>query len=131
MLSSITGKKFTMPSLGGFMPKMPMGFQEGGYTGDFSGGRLAVLHKKELVLNEEDTSNILNAVQMMRDVMKEIPSPSFPRAHSEVLAGIGSTSTTTTGDNVYNLNLSFQNGTRQDAKYVSSEVIRAIKKIGG
>lgn len=44
------------------------GFQTGGYTGDWAGqdGRLAVLHQKELVLNAQDTQNILAAVGTIR-----------------------------------------------------------------
>ena len=40
----------------------------GGYTGDWgdNSGKLAVLHKKELVLNATDTQNILDAVNVMR-----------------------------------------------------------------
>ena len=42
----------------------------GGYTGEWgSEGRLAMLHEKELVLNQNDTKNILDAVQMMRNSM--------------------------------------------------------------
>lgn len=44
-------------------------FATGGYTGDWgSDGRLAVLHQKELVLNQEDTKNILAAVQSIREL---------------------------------------------------------------
>lgn len=44
-------------------------FDTGGYTGDWgSDGRLAVLHQKELVLNQEDTRNILAAVQGIREL---------------------------------------------------------------
>ncbi|MGE5638421.1 MAG: hypothetical protein ACM3WQ_06915, partial [Chloroflexota bacterium] len=41
----------------------------GGYTGDWGNedGKLAVLHEKELVLNSNDTQNILDAVQIVRD----------------------------------------------------------------
>lgn len=39
----------------------------GGYTGEWgSEGRVALLHEKELVLNKEDTANILAAVNLMR-----------------------------------------------------------------
>ena len=38
------------------------------YTGDFDNGRLAVLHEKELVLNQEDTKNILDAVHIVRNM---------------------------------------------------------------
>jgi hypothetical protein len=43
-------------------------FDTGGYTGSFSGGRLGVLHSKELVLNQADTQNILSAVAITRDL---------------------------------------------------------------
>ena len=44
-------------------------YDTGGYTGDWgSDGRLAVLHQKELVLNQEDTKNILAAVQSIREL---------------------------------------------------------------
>lgn len=44
-----------------------MKYASGGYTGDWgSDGRLAVLHQKELVLNQEDTKNMLAAVQNIR-----------------------------------------------------------------
>ena len=44
-------------------------FNTGGYTGDWgSDGRLAVLHQKELVLNQEDTKNMLVAVQSIREL---------------------------------------------------------------
>jgi len=41
----------------------------GGYTGAWGDdGRVAVLHEKELVLNAEDTSNLLAAVGAVRDI---------------------------------------------------------------
>lgn len=44
-------------------------YDSGGYTGDWgSNGRLAVLHQKELVLNQEDTKNMLAAVQSIREL---------------------------------------------------------------
>ena len=45
----------------------------GGYTGEWgSEGRLAILHEKELVLNKDDTSNILSAVETMRQLNSSI-----------------------------------------------------------
>lgn len=41
-------------------------FATGGYTGDFDNGKLSILHEKELVLNEDDTKNILNVVDTVR-----------------------------------------------------------------
>lgn len=43
--------------------KMIASFATGGYTGEFDNGRLAVLHEKELVLNQGDTQNMLDAVR--------------------------------------------------------------------
>jgi hypothetical protein len=41
----------------------------GGYTGDWNGaGRFALLHQKELILNANDTKNILSAVSAVRDM---------------------------------------------------------------
>ena len=46
-------------------------FASGGYTGDWdTSGRLAFLHQKELVLNEDDTSNFLKATSLLRDISK-------------------------------------------------------------
>lgn len=48
---------------------VPVNFDTGGYTGEWgSTGRLAVLHEKELILNKEDTSNILDAVSLIRQM---------------------------------------------------------------
>jgi hypothetical protein len=46
-----------------------MKYDTGGYTGSWgAGGRLAILHEKELVLNKQDTQNVLDAVQILRDM---------------------------------------------------------------
>ena len=46
------------------------GFATGGYTGAWGkDGKLAVLHEKELVLNKDDTTNILKAVETIRQVV--------------------------------------------------------------
>ncbi len=42
-------------------------FDTGGYTGEWgNSGKLAMLHEKELVLNADDTVNLLTAVEIMR-----------------------------------------------------------------
>lgn len=49
-------------------------FKSGGYTGDWIGGsnlyngKLAMLHEKELVLNQDDTKNMLAAVHLVREI---------------------------------------------------------------
>ena len=45
------------------------GYDTGGFTGKWGkDGKLAVLHEKELVLNKDDTGNILNVVDMVRKI---------------------------------------------------------------
>lgn len=44
-------------------------FDTGGYTGSWGQeGKVAMLHEKELVLNKDDTENILKAVDIIRDI---------------------------------------------------------------
>lgn len=49
-------------------------YDTGGYTGNWNSkqGRLAILDEKELVLNSEDTRNILNSVSILRSITKNI-----------------------------------------------------------
>ena len=58
------------------------GFATGGYTGNWTGnnGKLAFLHSKELVLNKEDTENVLGAVQILRSINNAIGSSVLQQA---------------------------------------------------
>lgn len=50
-----------------------VGFKTGGYTGSWGdSGKLAMLHEKELVLNKEDTQNMLSSIKMVREIASEI-----------------------------------------------------------
>lgn len=50
-----------------------LGFKTGGYTGDWgNGGKVALLHEKELVLNQEDTSNLLNTISFVREIVSTL-----------------------------------------------------------
>jgi TP901 family phage tail tape measure protein len=56
-----------------------IGGDTGLYTGEWgSGGKLAVLHEKELLLNKIDTSNILKAVNLTRQLFSNISTPKMP-----------------------------------------------------
>jgi hypothetical protein len=45
----------------------------GGYTGEWGNeGKYAVLHEKELVLNKNDTSNFLEALNVSRSLIEMI-----------------------------------------------------------
>ncbi len=46
-----------------------VGYDTGGYTGEWGKeGKMAFLHEKEIVLNKEDTSKILDAVKLVRGI---------------------------------------------------------------
>ena len=62
----------------------PSAFYSGGYTGswgeggvDEKKGKMAILHEKELVLNQTDTQNILSAVGLIRDMTTEMKNSAF------------------------------------------------------
>ena len=65
-------------------------FKTGGYTGEWnsSEGRIGVLHQKELVLNQQDTENILGAVEIIRQVTNSIDNSIFSRI-ADFTSGIG------------------------------------------
>lgn len=66
-------------------------YDTGGYTGEWAGGskkengKLAMLHQKELVLNEQDTANFLTAIQITRGMSGVLESV------ANKMASIGST----------------------------------------
>ncbi|MDD2495101.1 MAG: hypothetical protein PHE29_07915, partial [Tissierellia bacterium] len=63
-------------------------FDTGGYTGNFSGGKLAVLHEKELVLNKLQTKdfstllsnmpNLIKGIDVINNLVRNIGSISIP-----------------------------------------------------
>lgn len=63
--SEAKAKKKKKKKNGGFIQLV--GLDSGGYTGEWGlEGRIALLHEKELVLNKEDTSNLLDAIKIIR-----------------------------------------------------------------
>ena len=49
------------------------GYDTGGYTGDWNSkeGRLAILHEKELVLNKDDTKNMLKSLELSEELLRK------------------------------------------------------------
>lgn len=64
-------------------------YASGGYTGDWAGdsGQLAMLHKKELVLNANDTKNMLNIISIVRDITANLNASVLGRL-AGVTAGV-------------------------------------------
>lgn len=106
--------------------KLIIPFDTGGYTGDWFGndGRIAMLHKKELVLNDRQTKDILDTVTMLERVKSQF------NMYASSIQGVArsgeSGSTTTFGD----INLHFDNfrGTRDEAEHVSEVLLNKLKK---
>ena len=69
-------------------------FKTGGYTGEWGNeGRLGILHQKELVLNEDDTKNMLSAVQILRSIPYSVIAQSLVNSSmntASALSGINS-----------------------------------------
>lgn len=89
-------------------------YDTGGYTGDWdsNNGRLAILDKKELVLDEEDTKNILNSVSILRSITKNVGASLMDKISNlsinKLSLGSTSTSNETIDQNVH-ISASFPN----------------------
>lgn len=69
--------------------KRAMGYKTGGYTGEWGKqGKIAILHEKELVLNAEDTKNILSAVQATRNMSQLLKLMSVNNVLSNALGNL-------------------------------------------
>lgn len=68
------------------------GFASGGYTGDWNNtdGKLAFLHQKELVLNKDDTENMLAIVSFVRDIAHVIDMNAMSQAAGPTSFGVAS-----------------------------------------
>lgn len=95
-------------------------------TGDWFGndGRVAMLHKKELVLNNRQTKDILDTVTMLERVKSQF------NMYASSIQGVArsgeSGNTTTFGD----INLHFDNfrGTREEGERVAKELLDRLNK---
>lgn len=58
-------------------------FKTGGYTGDWAGqnGKLAMLHQKEMILNKDDTKNLLASVDVIRGIVSSIDLQALSRQY--------------------------------------------------
>lgn len=87
------GNKLYVPELGKWVSDETVGsdydkkhrkvtyFDTGGYTGEWGNeGRWAMLHEKEIILNKNDTSNLLSAIGIIRDISKAIDLNAYASA---------------------------------------------------
>ena len=89
----------------------------GGYTGEWTNGdrdgRLAFLHQKELVLNSEDTENILSAVNVVRSIGGLLSS--LKTSMNNRIAGL--TSKFSRGNDVSNNGMTIEQKVSIEAKF--------------
>lgn len=101
--------------------KLLIPFDTGGYTGDWTGngGRVAMLHKKELVLNKNQTKDILDTVSVVDRAKDKLADM------LNIIGNGGSKVQTTVGD-IY---LQFDNfkGTQKEAENVADTLWNALK----
>ena len=102
-------------------------FRDGGMTPDWPGneGKIAMLHKKELVLTAEQTEDILGAARYMGEVVTKYPTFDSGKVSVPELSASNNTNTT-----VGDINLYFDNykGTKEESKNVAQEIIKNLKK---
>lgn len=84
-------------------------YDTGGYTGSWGNeGRWALLHEKELVLNKNDTSNLLTTVTLLHDLMARLDQASAWSALRELTPASATTTTEILEQNVH-IEASFPN----------------------
>lgn len=95
-------------------------------TGDWMGddGRIAMLHKKELVLNQQQTRDILDTVSILDKAKSQIndmteSSRRNRKANDRITSN-------TFGD--INLHFDGFKGTKDDAEFVTNAIMEKLKK---
>lgn len=90
-------------------------FSTGGYTGDWGPeGKLAILHEKEVVLNAEDTSNLLHAVSFIRDIISMIDSQASSASLYNLISTPGVTSSNEVLEQTVTIHAEFPNATNHN-----------------
>lgn len=112
--------------------KLLIPFRSGGYTGDWSGdsGRLAVLHKKELVLNAQQTSDILSTAKIMDKIKGALPNINNISNIQQPATEINNDNTV---NNNYEINVHVENmsGDKKSADIVAEQILMNMKRTRG
>lgn len=104
-------------------------FDTGGFTGDWSGndGRLALLHKKELVLNKEDTENVLDTVKMIRSI---VSAEGLKRVVSSITTHNKTAPASSNATYHLNVNVEKITGDKKGGEVVFNTIMKNLKKMG-
>lgn len=107
-------------------------FDTGGYTGDWNGnsGKLALLDKKELVLNAEQTKHILDTARIVDQIRSAVPS--FPISNFMPASIPTVVSAPTNEQHEYNIEVNVNgNADRNTADIVATEIVNKLKRTRG
>ena len=109
-LGSVAGPVGT--AIGGVIGGIISKFDTGGYTGDWGPeGKLAMLHEKELVLNANDTENLLSTVNMVREIARMIDMQANMASLFNLTASSGVNTTNETLEQTVTIHAEFPNAT--------------------
>ena len=82
--------KYTTAQVDIILKQNGASFDTGGYTGEWGPeGKLAFLHQKELVLNADDTENLLKTITFIRDLVNMIDSQASFASLGAILSSPG------------------------------------------
>lgn len=89
-----------------------------------SGGGLIVAHDKEIVLDEKDSANLLQAVKMNKNLLSGFKTPKIPELAANNNSG---------NSILYDIDLHIEsmNGTKQDANNILNRLVKGIESKGG
>lgn len=98
----------------------------GGYTGKFSGGKMAVLHEEEVILNKKETKDffsILPSLKTLATLINPIKSPALPNIQRGDMSG----------SNTYeiNFNVDKMTGNEADVNKFTKSFTDALKRNKG
>ena len=102
-------------------------FDTGGYTGEWgSDGRVAMLHEKEIILNQTDTANILDAVSTVRglgDMLTSLQSNWLSKLSSLQVPTISNSETNNSTAQTVNITAEFPSASS------AMEIEKALKNL--
>jgi TP901 family phage tail tape measure protein len=109
-------------------------FKTGGYTGEWgSEGKLAILHEKELVLNKEQTKDILTTAKIMERIKNILPKINLATMQLSPVgvSNVGGSSVTNNYEYNVSVHVENMNGDKNSADIVASQIMQKIKRIKG
>lgn len=116
------------PDLGWIKKSQVTRWNTGGYTGDWGNdsGRLAILDRKELVLDKDDTNNVLNMVKISRGLMTSMNTAMIERIANN-MRGIAETAPAAANSDTLEQNVHIE-ASFPDVK-TASEIEQALNNI--